>query len=240
MSNELIQFVKQINNNFMKNHISEKIATCIITIIMLLVLIQGKSFSQNDENLMQKDHKNPQALTADQISQIKAILSQYNPSTLTSDDAKVIHEKFREAGIHAGPETKDAIIAAGFDPEKLRTLAPPPTNDRMNGPNPPTIEERLENIEEKVIKPLSLNSNQIQSINEASKDFYTEMDNLKKNQSNPQERLDKSLVEPIERARDEKVKLVLTKEQFVKYLELEKATRPQKPKDKESLQKQVN
>lgn len=39
--------------------------------------------------------------------------------------------KFREAGIHGGPETREAIIAAGFDPEKLRSLNPPENQDNQ-------------------------------------------------------------------------------------------------------------
>jgi len=187
MSNKLIHYVKQTYIYIMKSHISEKIATSIMTIIMLMVLIQAAGFAQDDQNLKQKDQNKPQVLTPEQTAKIKSILSQYNAATLTAEDAKAIHEKFREAGIHGGPETGKAIIAAGFDPEKLKTLAPPPANDRKNGPKPPTTEERLKNIEEKVIKPLSLNSTQIQTIETAFKDFYTDMDSLKKNQSNPKD-----------------------------------------------------
>ena len=65
-------------------------------------------------------------LTADQVATVKAILSKYDPATLTAEQAKAIHEAFRKAGLRGGPAMGDAIKAAGFDPDKLRDLAPPP------------------------------------------------------------------------------------------------------------------
>lgn len=70
-------------------------------------------------------------LSESQQAQVKAILSKYDPKTLTADQAKAIHEAFRQAGLRGGPAMGDAIRAAGFDPEKLRDLAPPP--DRSPG-----------------------------------------------------------------------------------------------------------
>jgi phosphatidylethanolamine-binding protein (PEBP) family uncharacterized protein len=57
---------------------------------------------------------------------LKAILSQYDANTLTASQARAIHEAFRQAGIRGGPAMNDAVKAAGFDPDKLRDLAPPP------------------------------------------------------------------------------------------------------------------
>jgi len=70
-------------------------------------------------------------LTETQQAQVKAILSKYDPNMLTAEQAKAIHEAFRQAGIRGGPVMGDAIRAAGFDPERLRELAPPP--DRSGG-----------------------------------------------------------------------------------------------------------
>ena len=81
-----------------------------------------------------------------QNSKNQAPWSHYNASKLTAADAKAIHEKLREAGIHAWPETRDAIIAAGFDPEKLRTLDPPKNPDNQGKPSPPSDEERLKTL----------------------------------------------------------------------------------------------
>jgi hypothetical protein len=65
-------------------------------------------------------------LTDAQKAQVKSILSQYNAASLTAADAKAIFEAFRAAGLRGGPDLLEAIKAAGFDPEKIRALAPPP------------------------------------------------------------------------------------------------------------------
>src|SRR5512138_2947196 len=69
-------------------------------------------------------------LTDAQKQQVKAILSKFDPATLTADQAKSIHETFRQAGLRGGPAMADTIKSAGFDPDKLRDLAPPPDADR--------------------------------------------------------------------------------------------------------------
>jgi len=73
-----------------------------------------------------------ETLTTEQTAQVKAILSKYDARTLTADQAKAIHKAFREAGVRGGPAMGDAIKAAGFDPEKLRDLAPPPERPEGN------------------------------------------------------------------------------------------------------------
>ncbi len=72
-----------------------------------------------------------------QKQQVKSILSKYAPATLTANQAKAIHEAFRQAGLRGGPATADVIRAAGFDPDKLRDLAPPPGGqDQRSEPRP--------------------------------------------------------------------------------------------------------
>ena len=73
-------------------------------------------------------------LTAAQQAQVMAILSKYDANTLTADKAKAIHEAFRQAGIHGGPAMNEAVKAAGFDPDRLRDLAPPPSRPGESGP----------------------------------------------------------------------------------------------------------
>jgi len=213
----------------MGNHFLKKIAVSILTILMLMGLIRGMGFSQDNKNSKQKHRGNSQTLTAEQTALIKTILSKYNASTLTADEAKAIHEKFREAGIHAGPESKDAIIAAGFDPEKLRTLAPPQIHDRKEEIIPPTIEERLIIVENKIIKPLSLNTVQKEKVNTAFKDFYTEMDKLMDHPSKTHSMPEESKVEALVKIRNDKVKQAIPDTLFPKYLEFEEATHPKKP-----------
>lgn len=213
----------------MKTHVSEKKSSVIILGLMLVFLAQTMCFCQNKQNPGQKPQEKSQALTPAQTATIKTILSKYNPSKLTATEAKAIHEKFREAGIHAGPETRDAIIAAGFDPEKLKTLDPPKNPDNQGKPAPPSDEERMKTLQEKVIKPLALNSTQNEAVNKAYQEFYAGIETLKKTQTNRQVPLEKSKIEPLEKTRDGKISQILSKDQFVKYLELEKAARPPKP-----------
>ena len=68
----------------------------------------------------------PQFLTAEQKAQVKSILSKYNESSLTADDARTINEAFRNAGLRNGPALQQAIRDAGFVPERIGALAPPP------------------------------------------------------------------------------------------------------------------
>jgi hypothetical protein len=219
--------------------LSNKTKTSIILLFMILSFVTGSC--QDNQNTKQKPQEKPQekpqAITAEQTQQIKKILSSYNPSKLTADEAKAIQGKFRDAGIHAGPETNSAIIAAGFDPDKLRILAPPPNQDAKAKSGPPSMEERLKQVQENIIKPLALTPSQAEVVSSAFKDFYTEMDKLKKAQANPQAPLEKSKVEPLEKARDAKIKQVVTTGQYTKYLELEKATRPKRPDDQNPKQK---
>ena len=65
-------------------------------------------------------------LTDVQKAQVKSILSKYDASSLTAADAKAIFEAFRKAGLRGGSGLMEAIRVSGFDPEKLRALAPPP------------------------------------------------------------------------------------------------------------------
>jgi hypothetical protein len=74
-----------------------------------------------------------QTLTQDQTARVTAILKAYKPAGVTAEDARAIHRAFRDAGIRPGPGLHDAIKAAGFDPDRLRALDPPP-------PRPPRDE----------------------------------------------------------------------------------------------------
>lgn len=202
----------------------------ILILILLMTLINVRSFSQEKTVTGQMPHEAPVSITSEQKAQIKTILSGYDPSKLTADQAKEIHEKFRTAGIHPAPETRDAIIAAGFDPEKLRALAPPPGKDNKDCHQPPSSEERMKIVDEMIIKPLSLNSSQSESVKGAFREFFKGMDKLRQDlQQNTPAPPDKSKIEPLEKARDEKIKQVMTKELFLKYQELEKSSRPSKP-----------
>jgi hypothetical protein len=208
-----------MNNLFNKN-----ITLMLFALFVLPGLEPG--FGQGTQNTKQNPPERSQSITAEQTLQIKKILSGYNASKLTADEARAIMNKFREAGIHAGPETNNAITAAGFDPEKLRKLAPPPNAENKVKSGPPSIDERILIIDEKICKPLSLSPAQKETVDKAFRDFYTEMDKLVKTEAATKTPPDKSKVEPLEKTRDTKIKQVLSGDQFKKYLELEKAARP--------------
>jgi hypothetical protein len=76
-----------------------------------------------------------QSLSDEQKARVASILSQYDSSSLTVEDAKAINNAFREAGIRKGPGQREAIEAAGFDARKISSLDPPPDRKRMDSQN---------------------------------------------------------------------------------------------------------
>ena len=83
-----------------------------------------------------RDEEKVETLTNEQIKQVKVILSNYNASTLTAEQAKSIHAAFHQAGIPGGPSVNAVVEAAGFSPDKLRDLDPPPTDVSGSGEKP--------------------------------------------------------------------------------------------------------
>ena len=68
-------------------------------------------------------------LTDDQKSTVASILSNYDADNITAADAKTIFQKFQDAGITPQKGLKEAIEAAGFDAEAIRSLAMPNDNN---------------------------------------------------------------------------------------------------------------
>jgi len=68
-----------------------------------------------------------EALTDAQVKQVGGILAGYDAQALTAEQARAIHSAFREAGLPGGPAINEAVAAAGFSPDKLRDLDPPPS-----------------------------------------------------------------------------------------------------------------
>jgi len=86
---------------------------------------------------------NNELLSDAQKAQVKTILSKYNAETLTSEQARAIHEAFRQAGLRGGPALNEAVKASGLDPEKLRDLAPAQGRQRAGeGVQPPRDREQ--------------------------------------------------------------------------------------------------
>lgn len=90
---------------------------------------------------------------------------------------------------------------------------------------PPTIEERIKMVDEKICQPLKLNSTQKVKVLTAFRDFFVELDKIAK----PPARPEKSKVDALSKIRDDKVKLAIPASLFPKYLELEMKSRPQRP-----------
>jgi thiamine biosynthesis lipoprotein ApbE len=91
---------------------------------------------------------------------------------------------------------------------------------------PPTIEERLKMVNEKICTPLKLDKNQTAKVSVVFKDFFTEMDKLMDFKTNPPRMPEKSKVDALAKIRDNKVKQVIPENLFQKYIELEKSIRP--------------
>lgn len=88
--------------------------------------------------LAQQDNgRRDEPLTPEQEAIVQEILSQYNPSALTAEDAQAIHEAFRQAGLRGGPAMRKIVEQSGFDFDQLRELAPNKNPPRMNVANPP-------------------------------------------------------------------------------------------------------
>ncbi|HTY08906.1 MAG TPA: hypothetical protein VMF29_07055 [Candidatus Edwardsbacteria bacterium] len=73
-----------------------------------------------------QEQQQASALTAGQQATVASILAKYDKNSLTAADARAINDAFREAGLRGGPALRDAIAAAGYDPEAIGKLAPPP------------------------------------------------------------------------------------------------------------------
>lgn len=82
-----------------------------------------------------QDPDDARTLTAEQKTRVAAILSRHEAGVLTAKDAKAINTAFRQAGLRNGPGLQEAIREAGFDPEKIGELDPPPDRapDRRPG-----------------------------------------------------------------------------------------------------------
>jgi len=76
----------------------------------------------------------PQPLSYDQKSLISQTLSNYDPETLTEEDAQAIVAAFKDAGIRPTKELASAMEELGFDARAVGELA---GAERPKGPPPP-------------------------------------------------------------------------------------------------------
>lgn len=110
-----------------------------LTIVLMVFFVAASLHvvAQQKEKPREVGQERMETLTKKQKRKLKTILSNYDSNSLTAQDAKAIHVAFREAGLRAGPATADAIRHTGFNPDKLRDLAPPPDmkGDHKRGGN---------------------------------------------------------------------------------------------------------
>lgn len=93
------------------------------------------------------------------------------------------------------------------------------------GMKPPSIEERLKMVDEKICQPLKLDKTQTKKVSVAFNEFFVEMDKI----AQPPARPEKSKADALAKIRDDKVKQAIPETLFTKYQELEKSTRPKNP-----------
>ncbi len=97
------------------------------------------------------------------------------------------------------------------------------------GMKPPSIEERLKMVDKEICQPLKLDKSKTERVTAAFKEFFVDMDKLVDKNANPPARPDKSKIDVLAKKRDDKIKAVLSKDQFPTYQALEEASRPPMP-----------
>lgn len=75
-------------------------------------------------------------LSADQIAKVRAVLSAYEPATLTADDAEAITRALRDAGMRRSAALDAAITKVGFSVERLESLDLRPPRPPSDGDAP--------------------------------------------------------------------------------------------------------
>ena len=108
----------------------------------------------------------------------------------------------------------------------------------QNQTPPPSQEERLKQVSEKIIKEIKLSAAQKTKIETAYKDFFVDVENLRSKNGMkemppppPPPPGSKKEMDKLIKARDAKIKSALTETQYTKYVEMEASLRPHRPDD---------
>jgi hypothetical protein len=134
---------------------------------------------------------------------------------------------------------KQAYLLAGLLLLSVSSNAQGPPAD---APRPPSKEERLKHVTERMEKELKLSAAQKAKLSEAYKTFFNEMETLRKKENGgnppppppPPPPKDKAAVDKLVKSRDAQVKSVLSAAQYQQYVELEKSMRPPAPGEKQA------
>jgi len=112
--------------------------------------ISSISSSQGFQSQISSSTKSS-SMTSEQKVLIEEVLSKYDSSSLSSNDAKEIVQAFQEAGIEPSSALQSAMSASGFDAKEVGDLASAEKTGGgrpMGGPPPPPKEEELSTITE--------------------------------------------------------------------------------------------
>ena len=104
--------------------------------------------------------------------------------------------------------------------------------EQQGPPKPPSIEDRLKHLDEKLSKELTLTADQKTKLEAAYKDFFVKADKLHDKMPPPPPPPapgNKAEMDKLSKERDEAIQKVLSADQFKKYAELEKTLRPKPP-----------
>jgi len=99
-------------------------------------------------------------------------------------------------------------------------------------PKPPSIEDRLKHLDERLSKEINLTAEQKKKIEVAFKDFFIKADKLHDKMPPPPPPPapgNKAEMDKLSKERDNAIQQVLSADQFKKYVEIEKTLRPKPP-----------
>jgi hypothetical protein len=77
------------------------------------------------------------SLSAEQVGTAESILEQYDPQSLTEEDAKSIVSAFKEAGLEPGSDLRQTVREAGFNGREILELSG--IVDHRDGSKPPPL-----------------------------------------------------------------------------------------------------
>ena len=106
-------------------------------------------------------------------------------------------------------------------------------------PKPPSVEEHLNRVASELDKQLGLPADKKEKVLAVYKTFFAEMEKHRKEGMNeppppPPPPVDKATADKLSGERDAKIKLLLTDDQYKKYVELEQAMRPRNMKHRDT------
>lgn len=136
-------------------------------------MISGISSLSSYDTSSSTSSSNQSSLTLDQQETIDSVLSNYDSSSLSTDDAIAIVTAFEEAGIEASKELADSMESLGFDAQEIGTLAGVGPQGGGAGMPPPPSSEEVESLAEILAELLEENEDDTTSTSFESVLDYT-------------------------------------------------------------------